>query len=146
MHLDFRSANLLCDGDRISAILDFEEAGIDHPVGDLATAVVLLGTRFRHWGPVPPEAQATSWLDIGRSVSCHLPKRRGSGHSSCGGRCDWSPAGGDPTGWAEFADPFPNAGSRAFLAGGPTRRPVINQAMAKPASAAALSAAGRDRP
>ncbi len=59
VHLDIRSANLLCDGDRISAILDFEEAGIDHPVDDLAKAVVLLGTRFRHWGPVSAETHAT---------------------------------------------------------------------------------------
>ena len=58
MHLDIRSANLLCDGDRIPAILDFEEAGIDYPVDDLAKAAVLLGTRFRDWAPVSPDTHA----------------------------------------------------------------------------------------
>jgi homoserine kinase type II len=59
VHLDFRSANVLCDGDRVSAILDFEEAGVDFAVDDLAKAAVLLGTQFRQWGPVSPETHDT---------------------------------------------------------------------------------------
>lgn len=55
VHLDIRSANLLCDGNRVAAILDFEEAGTDYPLYDLARAAVLLGARFRNWQPVPPE-------------------------------------------------------------------------------------------
>lgn len=59
VHLDFRSANVLWDRDRVTAILDFEEAGVDYLVNDLAKAAVLLGTRFRGWGPVSLETHAT---------------------------------------------------------------------------------------
>ena len=59
VHLDFRSANVLSEEARITAILDFEEAGVDSPVHDLAKAAVLLGTRFRHWGPVSSQTHDT---------------------------------------------------------------------------------------
>jgi len=104
VHLDIRSANLLCDGDRISAILDFEEAGIDHPVDDLAKAVVLLGTRFRHWGPVPPETQATF-------VAGYRAVRELSSSEAAWLKAliMWRtlrlvPPCGDPTGWAKSAE------------------------------------------
>ncbi|MDI5938677.1 phosphotransferase [Micromonospora sp. PTRAS2] len=58
VHVDFRSANVLCAGGEITAVLDFEEARHDHRLVDLARATVLLGTRYHDWGPVPPEAQA----------------------------------------------------------------------------------------
>jgi homoserine kinase type II len=48
---DFRSANILHDGTRITAVLDFEEATYNTRVADLAKATVLLGTRYRDWGP-----------------------------------------------------------------------------------------------
>ena len=51
VHNDFRSANLLYDGTRISAVLDLEEVTYDTRVADLAKASVLLGTRYRNWGP-----------------------------------------------------------------------------------------------
>ena len=47
VHNDFRSANLLHDGTRISAVLDFEEVTYGTRVADLARATVLLGTRVR---------------------------------------------------------------------------------------------------
>ncbi|MEQ7010647.1 phosphotransferase [Actinopolymorpha sp. B17G11] len=55
VHNDIRSANILCAGSTIRAVLDFEEVTLDHPVVDLAHGAVMLGTRFRNWGPVSPE-------------------------------------------------------------------------------------------
>jgi homoserine kinase type II len=43
VHNDFRSANVLWFDDRISAVLDFDETGVDCCVADLANAAVLLG-------------------------------------------------------------------------------------------------------
>lgn len=51
MHNDFRSANILHDGTRISAVLDFEEITYDIRVADIAKSAVLLATRYRDWGP-----------------------------------------------------------------------------------------------
>ncbi|WP_040420807.1 phosphotransferase [Actinopolymorpha alba] len=59
IHNDFRSANILCRDGRIAAVLDFEEVAVDHRVFDLARSAVLLGTRFRNWGPVAPETHET---------------------------------------------------------------------------------------
>ena len=104
VHLDIRSANLICDGDRLSAILDFEEAGIDHPVDDLAKAVVLLGTRFRHWGPVPPETQATFVAGY-RAVRELSPAEEAWLRPLILWRTlRQVAAGGDPTGWAASAE------------------------------------------
>lgn len=50
-HNDFRAANVLQNEGTVTAILDFEEAGHNDPVTELATATVLLATRFRHWRP-----------------------------------------------------------------------------------------------
>jgi homoserine kinase type II len=52
VHNDIRSANILCRGTRVSALLDFEEVTVDHRVSDLAKATVLLGTRFHNWAPL----------------------------------------------------------------------------------------------
>jgi homoserine kinase type II len=57
VHNDFRSANLLHDGTRISAVLDFEDVTYDTRVADLARATVLLGTRYRNWGPTGQDAR-----------------------------------------------------------------------------------------
>ena len=103
VHLDIRSANLLCDGDRISAILDFEEAGIDHPVDDLAKAVVLLGTRFKHWGPVPPETQATFEAGYRAVRELSAPEAAWLEALILWRTLRLVPAGGEPIGWAESA-------------------------------------------
>jgi homoserine kinase type II len=103
VHLDIRSANLLCDGNRISAILDFEEAGIDHPVDDLAKAVVLLGTRFKHWGPVPPETQATFVAGYRAVRQLSAPEAAWLGPLILWRTLRLVPAGGDPIGWADSA-------------------------------------------
>ncbi len=57
VHNDFRSANVVWSGTGVAAVLDFENATLDYAVMDVAHAAVLLGTRFRNWGPPPPEAQ-----------------------------------------------------------------------------------------
>lgn len=104
VHLDFRSANVLCEADQIVAVLDFEEAGVDYSVNDLAKSAVLLGTRFRHWGPVSSEAHdaLVAGYQAVRELSC--------------AEAAWLqplllwrtlqqvPKGGDPTGWAESAE------------------------------------------
>ena len=53
VHGDYRSANLIADDTQIRAVLDFEEVRIDYRIAELARSAVLLGTRFRHWEPVP---------------------------------------------------------------------------------------------
>lgn len=57
VHNDYRAANILCAEGQVVAVLDFEEVTYDHRVADLAHAMVMLATRFRNWGPTPPDAQ-----------------------------------------------------------------------------------------
>ena len=66
VHNDFRSANILHDGTNITAILDFEEVTYHTRVADLGKAAVLLGTRYRNWGPtsqVVREAFVAAYCD-----------------------------------------------------------------------------------
>lgn len=46
-------------GPKIAAVLDFEEARLDHCTDELARPAVMLGTRLRDWGPVSAEVRAT---------------------------------------------------------------------------------------
>lgn len=48
VHNDFRSANILYDTARISAVLDFDDVTHRARVSDLAKAAVLLGTRYHN--------------------------------------------------------------------------------------------------
>ena len=57
VHNDFRAANILHDGQRITAVLDFEDVAYRTRVADLAKATVLLGTRYHDWGPTSPEVR-----------------------------------------------------------------------------------------
>lgn len=59
VHGDYRSANIIVDESGIVAVIDFEEARIDHRVAELARSAVLLGTRFHNWAPVPIGVHAT---------------------------------------------------------------------------------------
>ena len=71
VHNDFRAANLLHDGTRITAVLDLEEATYATRVADLAKAAVLLGTRYREWRPTPEEVRAAfvdAYLDRAQTV------------------------------------------------------------------------------
>lgn len=58
VHGDVRSANVLCVGADVAAVLDLEEVRLDHRVVELARSAVLLGTRFRDWGPVSASVRA----------------------------------------------------------------------------------------
>lgn len=58
LHGDYRAANILCAGARVLAIIDFEEARFDHPIAELARSAVMLGTKFRNWGPVSSSVRA----------------------------------------------------------------------------------------
>jgi homoserine kinase type II len=58
VHNDFRSANVLHDGTRISAVLDFEEITYETRAADIAKAAVLLATRYRDWGPTSESVRA----------------------------------------------------------------------------------------
>jgi homoserine kinase type II len=55
-------ANILHDGTRISAVLDFEEITYDTRVADIAKSAVLLATRYREWGPTGEGVRA-AYLD-----------------------------------------------------------------------------------
>ena len=59
VHNDYRSANVICEGGKVRAVLDFEQVGMDHAVIDLAWAAVMLGTRFRNWRPTPQKVMST---------------------------------------------------------------------------------------
>jgi homoserine kinase type II len=103
VHGDFRSSNVLCDGPRIAAVIDFEEARLDHCIDEVARSAVMLGTRFRDWGPVSAEVR-TMFLSGYQSVRRLTP-------------CEatwWEvlvlwyalalvPPGDDPTGWGPSA-------------------------------------------
>lgn len=103
VHGDFRSANVLCAGPNIAAVIDFEEARFDHRIAELARSAVLLGTRFRSWGPVPSEVRAR-FLD-GYQTEHRLTPTEMSWwdvlvlwHSMA-----MVPSGEDPTGWGTAA-------------------------------------------
>jgi len=103
VHRDFRAANVLCAGADVVAVLDFEETLLDHRIVELARSAVVLGTRFRHWGPVSAEVRArflagyrsvreltaveAGWWDAVRLWQALLAV----------------PAGDDPTGWGRSA-------------------------------------------
>jgi Ser/Thr protein kinase RdoA (MazF antagonist) len=57
IHNDYRAANVLTSGSEITAVLDFDEVGLDYCVSDLANAFVLLSTRFTDWQPTPSRAR-----------------------------------------------------------------------------------------
>jgi homoserine kinase type II len=103
VHRDFRSANILCAGVEVAAVIDFEEARLDHRVVELARSAVMLGTRYRNWGPVSAEVRA-GFLAGYRSVRRLTPVEAGW----------WDilllwqvlaivPPGDDPTGWGPSA-------------------------------------------
>ncbi|QSB13928.1 phosphotransferase [Natronosporangium hydrolyticum] len=103
VHHDFRSANVLCAGAEVAAIIDFEEARLDHRVVELARSAVLLGTRFRNWGPVSAEVRA-GFLAGYQSVRRLTPVEAGwwdillLWHALA-----MVPPGDDPTGWGASA-------------------------------------------
>jgi homoserine kinase type II len=103
VHGDYRSANILCHGNEIAAVIDFEEARLDHRVVELARSAVLLGTQFHHWGPVSGQVR-TVFLDGYRSES-QLSEAEAQWWTIL---VLWIsllmvPQGDDPTGWGTSA-------------------------------------------
>lgn len=58
VHFDIRSANIICAGSEVAAVIDFESTTIDHWVLELARSAVMLGTQFRNWGPISADVRA----------------------------------------------------------------------------------------
>ncbi|GAA2686926.1 phosphotransferase [Actinoplanes palleronii] len=103
VHFDFRSANVLCAGDEVAAVLDFEEARHDHRLVELARAAVLLGTRYHDWGPVSAEVRAEFFA--GYESVCPLTADEAAWLDIL---VRWQalmmvPRGDDPTGWGASA-------------------------------------------
>jgi homoserine kinase type II len=103
VHGDFRSSNVLCTGHTIAAVIDFESARLDHCIDEVARSAVMLGTRFRDWGPVSAEVRKTF-------MSGYQSVRRLTPYEASW----WDvlvlwytlafvPPGDDPTGWAPSA-------------------------------------------
>jgi homoserine kinase type II len=103
VHGDFRSSNIVCAGTTVAAVLDFEEVRHDCCIDEVARSAVMLGTRFREWGPVSAEVRET-FLAGYQSV-----RRLTSAEASW-----WDvlvlwyslafvPPGDDPTGWGPSA-------------------------------------------
>jgi homoserine kinase type II len=103
VHGDYRAANVLCAVPGIAAVIDFEEARFDHRIVELARSAVMLGTRFRDWGPVSAEVRETF-------LGGYESKRR-----LTPAEASWwdalvlwyslllIPSGQDPTGWGQAA-------------------------------------------
>lgn len=103
VHGDFRSSNILCTGTEIAAVIDFEEVRLDHCIDELARSAVMLGTRFRDWGPVSAEVRAM-FLSGYESVRQLTPVEAGWWDTLV----LWYsltlvPPGDDPTGWESAA-------------------------------------------
>ena len=101
VHGDFRSSNVLCAGPTIAAVIDFEEARLDHCIDEVARSAVMLGTRFRDWGPVPAEVRA--WFLSGYQSMRRLTPVEESWWNIL---VLWYalalvPPGDDPTGWGD---------------------------------------------
>ncbi|MGA8112802.1 MAG: phosphotransferase [Actinocatenispora sp.] len=102
-HHDIRSANILCSGAQVAAVIDFEDARIDHRIVELARAAVLLGTRFRNWAPVSTEVRA-EFLAGYQSVRRLTPAEAGWWHIVLPWQAlSMVPPGDDPTGWGPSA-------------------------------------------
>ena len=112
VHGDFRSANVLCSADEVVAVLDFEEARLDHRVVELARSAVLLGTRYHQWEPMPPQVQ-TTFIAGYRSVQPLTPiEERWWDVLVLWHEFAMVPPGPDPTGWRSSASHSPEASGR----------------------------------
>ncbi len=104
VHNDIRSANILCRGSQVSALLDFEEVTLDYRVSDLAKAAVMLGTRFRNWAPLGLEMQR-SFVEGYREFHSLSPSEEASLPVLVVYRTlSLVPGDADPAGWALAAE------------------------------------------
>lgn len=103
VHGDFRSANVLCAAGEVVAVIDFEEARLDHRVVEVARSAVLLGTRFHDWAPVPPDVHATFLAGYRSTARLNPVEERWLDVLLLWNGLAMVPPGPDPTGWAEAA-------------------------------------------
>lgn len=101
IHNDYRAGNILTAGSRVVAVLDFDRAGWDYCVTDIANAFVRLGTRFTDWRPTPASVRGT-FLEGYQSVRPLTPLE----HRWLQALTLWYgigaiPSGDDPAGWAD---------------------------------------------
>jgi homoserine kinase type II len=100
IHNDYRAANVLTSGSEITAVLDFDEVGLDYCVSDLANAFVLLSTRFTNWHPTPARVR-DALLDGYQSVRSLTRLEHQWLHALVLMRgIQAIPPGDDPAGWA----------------------------------------------
>ncbi|MCV2393605.1 phosphotransferase [Actinotalea sp. M2MS4P-6] len=104
VHGDVRSANVLCVADEVVAVLDFEEARWDHRVVELARSAVLLGTRYREWGPVPPAVHAAFLAGYCSVHALTADEERWWDLLVLWQAFAMVPSGPDPTGWLSSAE------------------------------------------
>lgn len=103
VHGDFRSSNIVCVGSRIAAVIDFESARLDHCADELARSAVLLGTRFRDWGPVSPEVRATFLAGYESERALTPVEQYWWNALVLWYTLAFVPPGDDPTGWGSSA-------------------------------------------
>jgi homoserine kinase type II len=103
VHGDYRSANVLCREGAVAAVLDFEEARLACRVDELARSAVLLGTRFRDWGPVTADVRDGFLAGYQSQVSLTGAERRWWGPLVLWYSLAMIPQGPDPTGWGPAA-------------------------------------------
>ncbi|WP_251150978.1 phosphotransferase [Cellulosimicrobium sp. Marseille-Q4280] len=103
VHGDFRSSNVICRGRDVAAVIDLEEVRLDHCVVEVARSAVMLGTRYRNWGPVSAEVRAT-FLAGYETVRPLTPAEAGWWDTLVLWHA-WAlvPPGEDPTGWGRSA-------------------------------------------
>jgi homoserine kinase type II len=103
VHFDFRSANILCAGGEVAGILDFEEARYEHRLVELARSAIMLGTRYRNWGPVSAETRAAFLAGYESVRLLTLEEARWLDILLLWQGLTMVPPGDDPTGWGPSA-------------------------------------------
>jgi homoserine kinase type II len=103
VHGDYRSANVLCRDGGVAAVLDFEAARLTCRVDELARSAVLLGTRFRDWGPVTADVRDGFVAGYVSQVPLTGPERRWWAPLVLWYSLAMIPPGPDATGWGAAA-------------------------------------------
>lgn len=103
VHGDYRSANVICRDGAVAAVLDFEEARLTCRIDELARSSVLLGTRFRDWGPATAHVRDGFLAGYRSQVSLTADETRWWAPLVLWYSLAMIPQGGDPTGWGRAA-------------------------------------------
>lgn len=103
LHGDFRSANLLCAGSRVVAIIDFEDVRVGCRIDEIARSALLLGTRFRNWAPVSADVRAAFLSGYGSAWPLTRVEHHWLDILLLWYAVSLVPAGDDPEGWGASA-------------------------------------------